>query len=56
MMMMMMRIRNDEVFQMAKEEYYLLTYLLTPWCRVFLENLTGLQLVTVYSQYDILLG
>ena len=24
---------------------YLLTYLLTPWCRVFLEKLTGLQLV-----------
>ena len=25
--------------------YYLLTYLLTPWCGVLLENLTGLQLV-----------
>ena len=24
---------------------YFLTYLLTPWCRVFLEKLTGLQLV-----------
>ena len=24
---------------------YLLTYLLTPWCRVVLEKLTGLQLV-----------
>ena len=25
--------------------FYLLTYLLTPWCRVLLEKLTGLQLV-----------
>ena len=25
--------------------YYLLTYLLTPWCRVLLEKLNGLQLV-----------
>jgi len=24
---------------------YLVTYLLTPWCRVLLEKLTGLQLV-----------
>ena len=24
---------------------YLLTYLLTPWCRVLLEKVTGLQLV-----------
>ena len=24
---------------------YLLTYLLTPWCRVLIEKLTGLQLV-----------
>ena len=28
-----------------KSYLYLLTYLLTPWCRVLLEKLTGLQLV-----------
>jgi len=30
---------------------YLLTYLLTPWCRVLLENLTGLQLVKKFSAF-----
>ena len=30
---------------------YLLTYLLTPWCRVFLENLTGLQLVKKFPAF-----
>ena len=30
---------------------YLLTYLLTPWCRVLLEKLTGLQLVTKFTAF-----
>ena len=30
---------------------YLLTYLLTPWCRVLLEKLTGLQLVKKYPAF-----
>ena len=32
-------------------EYYLLTYLLTPWCRVFIEQLTGLQLVKKFPAF-----
>ena len=30
---------------------YLLTYLLTPWCRVLLERLTGLQLVKKFPAF-----
>ena len=30
---------------------YLLTYLLTPWCRVFLEKVTGLQLVKKFPAF-----
>jgi len=30
---------------------YLLTYLLTPWCRVLLEELTGLQLVRKFPAF-----
>ena len=30
---------------------YLLTYLLTPWCRVLLEKLTGLQLVKKFPEF-----
>ena len=30
---------------------YLLTYLLTPWCRVLLEKLAGLQLVKKFSAF-----
>ena len=30
----------------------LLTYLLTPWCRVLLEKLTGLQLVKKFSAFN----
>ena len=30
---------------------YLLTYLLTPWCRVLLEKLTGLQLVKKFPTF-----
>ena len=41
-------VMNTNFFKMscaAVLQYYLLTYLLTPWCRVLLEKLTGLQLV-----------
>jgi len=30
---------------------YLLTYLLTPWCRVLLEKLTGLQLIKNFPEF-----
>ena len=30
---------------------FLLTYLLTPWCRVLLEKLTGLQLVKKFPAF-----
>ena len=30
---------------------YLLTYLLTPWCRILLEKLTGLQLVKKFPAF-----
>ena len=33
------------------ESYYLLTYLFTPWCRVILEKLTGLQLVKKFPAF-----
>ena len=39
---------------MLRDEYtltYLLTYLLTPWCRVLLEKLTGLQLVKKFPAF-----
>ena len=32
-------------------QHYLLTYLLTPWCRVLLEKLTGLQLVKKFPAF-----
>ena len=31
--------------------WFLLTYLLTPWCRVLLEKLTGLQLITKFPAF-----
>ena len=31
--------------------YHLLTYLLTPWCRVLLEKLTGLQLIKKFPAF-----
>ena len=34
-----------------KDTCYLLTYLLTPWCRVLLEKLTGLQLVKKFPTF-----
>jgi len=33
------------------KEAYLLTYLLTPWCRVLLDQLTGLQLVKKFPAF-----
>ena len=35
----------------SKGTTYLPTYLLTPWCRVLLENLTGLQLVKKFPTF-----
>jgi len=41
-----------EVTTFLKNEIpYLLTYLLTPWCRVLLEKLTGLQLVKKFPAF-----
>ena len=36
---------------MSKEHTYLLTYLLTPWCRVLLKKPTGLQLVKKFPAF-----
>ena len=36
---------------LADSQHNLLTYLLTPWCRVLLEKLTGLQLVKKFPPY-----
>ena len=41
--------RNNSYFQEHKT--YLLTYLLTPWCRVLPEQLTGLQLVKKFPAF-----
>ena len=51
-------LRLNCTFQMVNDIYgraccyylltYLLPYLLTPWCRVLLEKLTGLQLVKIF--------
>ena len=40
-----------ETYSRAGQITYLLTYLLTPWCRVLLENLTGLQLVKKFPAF-----
>ena len=37
--------------QVTKSYYYLLTYLLTPWCRVLLQQPTGLQLVKKFPAF-----
>ena len=39
--------RQGKVLKLLKE----LTYLLTPWCRVLLEKLTGLQLVKKFPAF-----
>ena len=36
----------------AVRVFTLLTYLLTPWCRVLLEQLTGLQLVKKFPAFQ----
>ena len=38
-------------FHFIKNSPYLLTYLLTPWCRVLLEKLTGLHLVKKFPAF-----
>ena len=38
-------------FQFLSTIHYLLTYLLTPWCRFLLEQLTGLQLVKKFPAF-----
>ena len=40
-------LRTDSTYLLA----YLITYLLTPWCRVLLEQLTGLQLVKKFPAF-----
>ena len=39
------------IFMFDCQFIYLLTYLLTPWCRVLLEKLTGLQLVKKFPTF-----
>jgi len=38
-------------FHSSEDVTYLLTYLLTPWCRVLLDKLTGLQLVKKFPAF-----
>ena len=38
-------------FKFETFKSYLLSYLLTPWCRVLLEKLTGLQLVKKFPAF-----
>ena len=38
-------------FSKSNRSIQLLTYLLTPWCRVLLEKLTGLQLVNKFPAF-----
>ena len=42
---------NVSNFVTRRNWHYLLTYLLTPWRRVFLENQTGFQLVKKFSAF-----
>ena len=43
--------RKGNIFHVTLPLTYLLTYLLTPWCRVLLEKLTGLQLVKKFPAF-----
>ena len=43
--------RAQEFSKLPDNFIYLLTYLLTPWCRVLLEQLTGLQLVKRFPAF-----
>ena len=42
---------GDKLFLYSKHVKDLLTYFLTPWCRVLLEKLTGLQLVKKFPAF-----
>ena len=41
----------DIIQKLRSYQHYLLTYLLTRWCRVLLEQLTGLQLVKKFPAF-----
>jgi hypothetical protein len=45
------RYRTKNVNTISRKLSYLLAYLLTPWCRVLLEKLTGLQLVKKFPAF-----
>ena len=44
-------LSSGEFCELRYGTTYLLTYLLTPWCRVLLEKLTGLQLVKKFPAF-----
>ena len=39
------------IFLCCRKHTYLFTYLLTPWCRILLQKLTGLQLVKKFPAF-----
>ena len=45
------RYRTKNVNTISRKLSYLLAYLLTPWCRVLLEKLTGLQLIKKFPAF-----
>ena len=47
----MTTLNNLQTVKLCGVFTYLLTYLLTPWCRVLLEKLTGLQLVKKFPAF-----
>jgi len=47
-------LRRSTVELIIFTRVILLTYLLTPWCRVLLEQLTGLQLVKKFPAFHII--
>jgi len=46
-----MSVVRNFFFGGGESYWYLLSYLLTPWCRVLLEKLTGLQLVKKFPAF-----
>ena len=42
--------KNDSMLILQKKDIFV-TYLLTPWCRVLFEKLTGLQLVKKFPEF-----
>jgi hypothetical protein len=46
------KVERDFLVVFKGHYTYLLTYLLTPWSRVLLEKLTGLQLVKKFPAFD----